>query len=354
VLPTNSFGWAFLAAIEWETAEIGMENAIDLESLSSEFQFVELGRRVEEFISQHHHVEVVRLKSAIVDLQRRLAGHDREFCQLVEANRRARAEQNAQLECLRRGIEEVAKKQQDECRKVSRLQKAVGEVPPQMNEIEKVALGLVQTEGRISRVESNIGGLRAAMADGGAKVEEIRREVAGLKAQLSDCCPKVNMEQKLANLKGEINAMKEKQAPLVEEVGTLKEQLRQMAAKPGRQFPPSVKEGKLRSCLGHQTNKMDKIPDGIIAHLTRECGGNVHERGIVVTTASSVLKAAYAPMNAVDFTTEQVFTSDVMTKGSNVPHTRNNWITFDFKKRRVVPTHYAIRGCWHSNEVMGA
>jgi hypothetical protein len=36
----------FLAAIEGATAEIGMENVIDLESLSSEFQFVELRRQV--------------------------------------------------------------------------------------------------------------------------------------------------------------------------------------------------------------------------------------------------------------------------------------------------------------------
>jgi hypothetical protein len=41
----------FLAAIEGVATEIGMENAIDLESLSREFQFVELGRQVREFVS---------------------------------------------------------------------------------------------------------------------------------------------------------------------------------------------------------------------------------------------------------------------------------------------------------------
>jgi hypothetical protein len=34
----------FLAAIEGPTTQIGIENAIDLESLSREFQFAELGR----------------------------------------------------------------------------------------------------------------------------------------------------------------------------------------------------------------------------------------------------------------------------------------------------------------------
>jgi hypothetical protein len=91
--------------------EIGMENTIDLESLSTEFQFVELGRQVADFVSQHPHVEVVRLKSAILDLQRQLAGQNRELCQLTGANDRARADRDSQLEGLRGAIDEVAKKQ---------------------------------------------------------------------------------------------------------------------------------------------------------------------------------------------------------------------------------------------------
>jgi hypothetical protein len=48
----------FLAAIDGDPMEITVENALDLESLSREFQFVELGRQVGEFISKHPHVEV--------------------------------------------------------------------------------------------------------------------------------------------------------------------------------------------------------------------------------------------------------------------------------------------------------
>jgi hypothetical protein len=65
--------WLFLATIE---------NALDLESLSSDFHFVEPRRRVGEFVSRHPYVEVVRLQSAIMDLQRRLVRQDRERCQL--------------------------------------------------------------------------------------------------------------------------------------------------------------------------------------------------------------------------------------------------------------------------------
>jgi capsule polysaccharide export protein KpsE/RkpR len=100
-----------------------MGNVLDLESLTKEFQFAELGRQVSEFLSQHPHVDVIRLKSAIADLERRLAGQDRELCQLTEANA---AEQNSQIEGLRRAIDEVANQQQHERQQVSGLQEAMG------------------------------------------------------------------------------------------------------------------------------------------------------------------------------------------------------------------------------------
>jgi hypothetical protein len=47
------------------------------------------------------------------------------------------------------------------------------------------------------------------------------------------------------------------------------------------------------------------------------------------------------------------FWSDNRTEEEDIPHTRNNWICYDFKERRIVPTHYTIRtndwppGCSH-------
>jgi predicted nucleic acid-binding Zn-ribbon protein len=73
-------------------------------------------------------------------------------------------------------------------------------------------VGLAETKDRTSRVESDVAGLREAMADGSAKVEEVRREVVGVKAQLWDCCPKVkhdlaNLERELAKLKEEMREL---------------------------------------------------------------------------------------------------------------------------------------------------
>jgi hypothetical protein len=122
--------------------------------------------------------------------------------------------------------------------------------------------------------------------------------------------------------------------------------LANMNKKPTNQFPPSMK-------------KVDdlNVPDGIIAHLTRECGGNVHDRHVVDITCGSFEKetrganphsGAYnndssaAAKNAADLETDSCFSS-AYRGGPDIAHTRNNWICYDFKERRIIPTHYAIR-----------
>jgi hypothetical protein len=100
------------------------------------------------------------------------------------------------------------------------------------------------------------------------------------------------------------------------------------------------------------------VPDGIIAHLTRECGGNVHDRNVIEVTSGSFEKETrganphsgvidndpeYAAKNAADLRTDSHFRSAFRWKKENIPHTRNNWICYDFKKRRIMPTHYTIR-----------
>jgi cell division protein FtsB len=205
----------FPAGIEGATTEIGMENAINLESLSREFQCVELGRHVGEFALQHAHVEVVRLKSAMWDLQKQLAWQNQELCQLAEANGRARVERDSQLEDLRGAIDEVAKGQRHEREKVS--------------------------------------GLRETVADGSAKVEEVRREVVALRAPLSECCPKVkkeltNLQQEHAKLKREIKGLRPEPEPLAPPAADLAVPPAETTAAPGRKpsNSPPPRRRKLR------------------------------------------------------------------------------------------------------------
>ena len=75
--------------------------------------------------------------------------------------------------------------------------------------------------------------------------------------------------------------------------------------------------------------------DGIIAYLTRKFGGNVHNNGRVIVTASSIDRPHYGPQNAVDLGSDSVFCS----KNSWTP----SWICYDFMGRRVTPKSYSIR-----------
>jgi hypothetical protein len=133
-----------------------------------------------------------------------------------------------------------------------------------------------------------------------------------------------------------------------------------------KQFPPSVKKRKIQVEEGWGTNRRTMeveidVPEGIIAHLTRECGGNVHDRHIVDVTCGSFEKetvganphtGAYdnrpgcAAKNAADLKTDSQFWSAYREKEEDIPHTRNNWICYNFKKRRIIPTHYTIRTNW--------
>jgi hypothetical protein len=71
--------------------------------------------------------------------------------------------------------------------------------------------------------------------------------------------------------------------------------------------------------------------EGIIAHLTQKCGGNVHKNGIVVVTASSAFRLAD---RAVQFTHSSWFQSENL---------RNQWICYDFRKMTIIPSHYTVQ-----------
>jgi hypothetical protein len=159
-------------------------------------------------------------------------------------------------------------------------------------------------EGAIGRQASEIEDLTGARKK---YEDELKRGIEANEAQ----------KRELGQLKDENKGRKPKQDLLVEEVGESKKEIQQMAAqqnslvkelaeaknllnkslspnvvsrppapgpvktlppstppKPGKQFLPSVKKAGSRD-----------VPDGIIAHLTCECGGNVHDRGVVDVTS---------------------------------------------------------------------
>jgi predicted nucleic acid-binding Zn-ribbon protein len=274
-----------------------------------------------------------------LDLQRQIAGQNREFSQLAEANGRSRAERDSQLEGLRGAIDKVAKKQRHEGGKVSGLQEAMGEVRRQIEGVtiklseteeaverrvgplEWVALGLAETKDRTSRFESEVTGLRAAITDGSAEVEEVRRQVAGLKAQFSDDCPKVkrdltSLEQELVKLKEEIKTMRPRPQPYSPPAAWQSVGWAQKSSV-SAPLPPS---GPLRI-------------KGLIQCLAERCGGRLLELGVVAVTASSNVDSA---KNVVDLQSNSCYVSAARP---------SSWICINFKNTWITPSRYSIVNC---------
>jgi hypothetical protein len=99
-----------------------------------------------------------------------------------------------------------------------------------------------------------------------------------------------------------------------------------------------------------------EVPDGIIAHLTRECGGNVHDSEVVEVTSGSLEKEtkgahSHSAKNVVYLETDSCFYAAHRNFTKDIPHTRNNWVCYDFRERRIVPTHYAIRTSYYGSHL---
>lgn len=74
---------------------------------------------------------------------------------------------------------------------------------------------------------------------------------------------------------------------------------------------------------------------GIIYQLTKKFGGNVSDKKVVnITSSSNTSNSLSSPKYAADFENKDTFFGS-----SNFP---NSWIKYDFKNRRVCPTHYSL------------
>jgi hypothetical protein len=78
--------------------------------------------------------------------------------------------------------------------------------------------------------------------------------------------------------------------------------------------------------------------NGVISYLTAKYGGNVHDKGVVEITASSVEKSwcgtEVPPRNTADIKSDSYFESE------NKP---DQWICWDFKTLIIEPTYYTVR-----------
>jgi hypothetical protein len=73
--------------------------------------------------------------------------------------------------------------------------------------------------------------------------------------------------------------------------------------------------------------------NGVMAFLKRSHGGNVHDKGVVNVTASSI--GWCEPKNVADIGVQSVFYT--------TNNTSSEWVHYDFKSMRIRPSHYTLR-----------
>jgi hypothetical protein len=86
----------------------------------------------------------------------------------------------------------------------------------------------------------------------------------------------------------------------------------------------------------HFPTKSGPHPDGIVAHLTRKCGENPARNGVVDVSLSGVYDSHRLGPDAFDFMTATDAVAGETPLGPQ-------WISFDFKGMRLIPTAYWIR-----------
>ena len=160
----------------------------------------------------------------------------------------------------------------------------------------------------------------------------------------------VKLKEDVEQLKKENMKLKEdnkKIATLQADVGLLKKQIEKLSkqkvhedsikpSKPVSHNPSSKPSSSFSSSQAFLFDGNDKNSFcGIIHHLTLDCGGNVHDKGVVDVTASSTSdEKDYQPKYAVDLDKNNNFAS------CKLP---DSWLMYYFKSKKVRPTHYSIR-----------
>jgi hypothetical protein len=100
-----------------------------------------------------------------------------------------------------------------------------------------------------------------------------------------------------------------------------------------------VKKPNFESC-GSRVNRVEftydrKKPfDGIIAHLTKLYGGNVHANKVVRISAKGTTDEYYGPWNVANLKDRSYWVSEDL---------KNSWICFDFRERRISVKDYVMK-----------
>ena len=166
------------------------------------------------------------------------------------------------------------------------------------------------------------------------RFDEMARECERQVSEVSEHVTHLETEVGEKASSGDMRSLSEEVTRLKEDERSLDDRISEAESRMTNEIQGDIKALQ-KALLGKEfVCDSSKHLDGIIARMTEVYGGNVHDKGVVEVTASSVLDSARTlPKNAVDFKTFSCFVSEKEP---------NSWLCYDFKWWRVAPTSYTI------------
>ena len=177
-------------------------------------------------------------------------------------------------------------------------------------------------DGRLSEMERRVSDLRSEVASVAENVVHLNKEVSA-RASNGD----------VRRLSKEVARLKEDERSLGEALEDRISDVEKKVDETKHLLKDEVQSEIMWLVAAVRMLPIDPL-NGIIAQLTRECGGNVHDQKVVEVTSKGVWDDWHAPKRVVDLETNDCFWS------KNEP---NSWICYDFKGKRVAPTSYSIK-----------
>jgi hypothetical protein len=302
----------FVSAIGGTRIDISSEAIGDLSLLCHEFGFREFSTQIAAWQSSHGSADVNELRRAVASLERRIdAMQEAYLCEI-------------QALCAAIGGASGPPPQQQEQPDVDRLREENGRLAKSNEALVAQISALQQENKRITESVQHLRQIVASLTDSSyvfdAPILEPRQDTAP-RPEKSDRPPPARQ-----------------QPPATAEQAAQPRQ-----EQPRTEFEPAKKTEKCASVRGGEVDL--EGPDGIVAYLSRECGGNVHDHNVVCVTSSEPKRdePQWAAKNAADVTSDTFFCSAYRSPSDDIPHAANNWICYEFKTHTIRPTHYAIR-----------
>ena len=176
------------------------------------------------------------------------------------------------------------------------------------------------------QMQDQVSELSASLNDVMSQVSAVSEDVARLKQDVSNRVSKAEVKE----LSDVVSCLNDTEARLNDRLSCVEGRVREAEL---------VLKDEIRGEIDRLKAAMKMVPtdplDGIIAQLTRECGGNIHQKGVVEVTASG------------NWGDDQSKVEHVVELGTNsrlaTTMVSDSWIRYDFKDRRVAPTSYSIR-----------